>query len=157
MQAWILNGWLIPYLESKLEPPKGLIPLMAILQENKPKVQPVMDYHELNEHVKAYTTNADVYAQTMREWRQQGPKAAIVDLHRAYLQTHIDKSMWPFQTVKIKGQRYCLTHLGFGINVAPQIMQSIVKAVIGQDETVKMKPHTSMTYLLMRVCIRQLK
>ena len=38
--------------------------------------------------------------------------------------------------VKIKGQRYCLIRLGFGLNVAPQIMQSIVKAVIGQDETV---------------------
>ena len=72
----------------------------------------------------------------MREWRQQGPKAAIVDLCRAYLQIHIDKSLWPFQTVKIKGQRYCLTCLGFGLNVAPQIMWSDIKAVIGQDETV---------------------
>ena len=109
---------------------------MAILQESKQKVRPVMDYRELNEHVNAYTANADVCAQTMREWRQQGPKAAIVDLRRAYLQIHVDKSLWPFQTVKIKGQRYCLTRLGFGLNVAPQIMRSIVKAVIGKDETV---------------------
>ena len=72
----------------------------------------------------------------MREWRQQGPKAAIGDLRRAYLQIHIDKSLWLFQTVKIKKQRYCLTRLGFRLNVAPQIMRSIVKAVIGQDETV---------------------
>ena len=100
-----------------------------------------MDYRELNEHVNAhmanaYMVNADVCAQTMREWQQQGPKAAIVDLRRAYLQIHVDKSLWPFQMVKIKGQRYCLTRLGFRLNVAPQIMQSIVKAVIGQDETV---------------------
>ena len=131
--AWIQNGWLIPYPESELGPPKGLIPLMAILQESKQKVRPVMDYRELNEHVNAYTANADVCAQTMREWRRQGPKAAIVDLRRAYLQIHVDKSLWPFQTVKIKGQRYCL---GFGLNVAPQIMRAIVKAVIGQDDTV---------------------
>ena len=134
--AWIQNGWLIPYPESELGPPKGLIPLMAILQESKQKVRPVMDYRELNVHVNAYTANADVCAQTMREWRRQGPKAAIVDLRRAYLQIHVDKSLWPFQTVKIKGQRYCLTRLGFGLNVAPQIMRSIVKAVIGQDDTV---------------------
>ena len=95
-----------------------------------------MDYRELNEHVNAYSANTDVCAQTMREWRQQGPKAAIVDLRRAYLQIHVDKSLWPFQTVEIKGQRYCPTRLGFGLNVAPQIMRSIVKAVIGQDETV---------------------
>ena len=90
-----------------------------------------MDYRELNEHVNAYTANADVCAQTMREWQQQGPKAAIVDLRRAYLQIHVGL----FQTVKIKGRRYCLIRLGFGF-VAPQIMRSIVKAVIGQDETV---------------------
>ena len=136
LQAWIQNGWLIPYLESEVGLPKGLIPLMAILQESKQKVRPVMDYRELNEHVNAYTANADMCAQTMREWRQQGPKATIVDLRRAYLQIHIDKSLWPFQMVKIKGQRYCVTHLGFRINVAPQIMRSVVKAVIGQDETV---------------------
>ena len=51
--AWIQNGWLIPYPESELGPPKGLIPLMAILQESKQKVRPVMDYRELNEHVNA--------------------------------------------------------------------------------------------------------
>ena len=109
---------------------------MAILQESKQKVRPVMDYRELNEHVNAYTANADMCAQTMREWRQQGPKATIVDLRRAYLQIHNDKSLWPFQMVKIKGQRYCVTRLGFRINVAPQIMWSVVKAVIRQDETV---------------------
>ena len=38
--------------------------------------------------------------------------------------------------MKIKGQRYCLTRLRFGLNVAPQIMRSVVKAVIGQEETV---------------------
>ncbi len=58
MKAWIQNGWLIPYPESQLGPPKGLIPLMAILQESKQKVRPVMDYRELNEHVNAYTANA---------------------------------------------------------------------------------------------------
>ena len=59
-----------------------------------------------------------------------------MDLRWAYLQIHIDKSLWPFQTVKIKGQKYCLTRLGFRLNIAPQIMRSIVKAAIGQDETV---------------------
>ena len=38
LQALIDNGWLRPYLEDELGPPRGLIPLMAILQENKQKV-----------------------------------------------------------------------------------------------------------------------
>ena len=67
LQAWIQNGWLIPYPESELGPLKGLIPLMAILQESKQKVRPVMDYRELNEHVNAYTANADICAQAMWE------------------------------------------------------------------------------------------
>ena len=38
--------------------------------------------------------------------------------------------------VETKGQRYCLTHLGFGLNVTPLIMWSIVNAVMKQDEIV---------------------
>ena len=34
-QAWIQIGWLIPYPEDELGPLRGLIPLIAILQENK--------------------------------------------------------------------------------------------------------------------------
>ena len=61
----------------------------------------------------------------------------MLDLCRAYLQVHVDKSLWPFQTVKIKGQRYCLTCLGFGLNVAPIIMRSIINMVMAQDETIQ--------------------
>ena len=45
--------------------------------------------------------------------------------------------LWPFQTIIIKGRRYCWTHLGFGLNVAPLIMKVIVKTVLEQDELMK--------------------
>ena len=38
--------------------------------------------------------------------------------------------------VEVKGQRYCLICLGFGLNVALLIMWSIVNAVMKQDEAV---------------------
>ena len=60
LQTWILNGWLIPYPEKELGLPRGLIPLMAIVQHNKGKVLPVMDYRELIDHVEVYTARADV-------------------------------------------------------------------------------------------------
>ena len=41
---WQQNGWLLPYSEEELGPPKGLIPLMAVVQEQKQKVRPVLDY-----------------------------------------------------------------------------------------------------------------
>ena len=135
LQMWIDNSWLLPYPED-LGLPKGLISLMAIQQENKQKVQPVMDYRELNKYVDAYTANANVCSQKLREWWQQGPNIAVLDLRRAYLQVHVNKSLWPFQTVEIKGQRYCLTRFGFGPNVAPLIMPVIVNTVLSQDRII---------------------
>ena len=35
LQNWIDNVWLVPYPEDKLGPPKVLIPLMAVIQQNK--------------------------------------------------------------------------------------------------------------------------
>ena len=136
IQEWIANGWLEPYDDEKMGPAKGLIPLMAIVQQNKDKVRPVMDFRELNSHVDAFTANADVCADKIREWRRLGTNVAIVDLRRAYLQIRVHESLWPYQTVIFGGQRYCLTRLGFGLNVAPSVMKSVLTAVLTQDETV---------------------
>ena len=136
IQEWIANGWLEPYDDKKMGPAKGLIPLMAIVQQNKDKVRPVMDFRELNSHVDAFTANADVCADKIREWRRLGTNVAIVDLRRTYLQIRVHESLWPYQTVIFGGQRYCLTRLGFGLNVAPSVMKSVLTAVLTQDETV---------------------
>ena len=60
---WQQNEWLLPYSE-ELDPPKGLISLMAIMQ--KQKVRPVLDYWELNGFVDAFTANAEACAQKQR-------------------------------------------------------------------------------------------
>ena len=96
-----------------------------------------MDYLELNKHVDPYTAGADVCAHKLREWWQQESNVAILDLRRAYLQIRVEKSLWPFQTVEIKGTRYCLTRLGFGLNVAPSIMTAIMSAIRQLDEAVR--------------------
>ena len=62
INEWIANGWLKPYDDRKYGLAKGLIPLMAVIQQNKAKVRPVMDFRELNTHVDAFTANADVCA-----------------------------------------------------------------------------------------------
>lgn len=136
IEEWITNGWLKPYDDEKFGPAKGLIPLMAIVQQNKDKVRPVMDFRELNSYVDAFTASADVCADKLREWRRLGTNVAIVDLRTAYLQIRVHESLWPFQTVIFRGQRYCLTRLGFGLNVAPSVMKSVLTAVLTQDETV---------------------
>ena len=136
VDEWIRNGWLKPYDAKKMGPAKGLIPLMAIVQVNKDKVRPVMDFRELNSHVDAFTAGADVCVDKLREWRRLGTNMSIVDLRRAYLQLHVHESLWPFQTVVYHGQRYCLTRLGFGLNVAPSVMKAVLTTVLKQDETV---------------------
>ena len=71
-----------------LDLPKGLILLMAIIQQDKLKVRPVI-------------------------------------------------ALWLFQVVVFRGKRYGLTTLGFGLNVVPQIMKTIVSAVLSQEEAVE--------------------
>ena len=66
--VWKERGWLKPYDECELGPPKGLIPLMAVVQKNKAKVRPVLDFRELNQHIEPFTANADVCAEKMRKW-----------------------------------------------------------------------------------------
>lgn len=129
LQSWLDNGWLRSYPEDELGPPKCLIPLMAVIQESKQNVRPVLDYRELNGFVEPYTVNSEVCAHKLREWRRLGADVSLLDLQRAYLQIHVVKALWPYQTVMVKGQRYCLTRLGFGLNVAPLIMKAIIDAV----------------------------
>ena len=130
---WIADGWLVPYEEEKHGPVKGLLPLMAVIQRNKSKVRPVLDFRELNTRVEAFTAEADVCADKLREWRQEGVNVSVIDLEKAYLQIRIHRSLWPYQTIVFKKRRYCLTRLGFGLNVAPLVMKTVLKCVLSQD------------------------
>nr|XP_047144528.1 uncharacterized protein LOC124818085 [Hydra vulgaris] len=137
IREWIDSGILVPYNELILGPPKVLIPLMCVVQENKDKkVRPVGDFRALNEFVNCHTANADVCQEKLRCWRKI-KNAKILDLKKAYLQIHIDKKLWPYQTVIINGQRYCFTRMCFGINVAPTIMTTILRHVLNLNPTVK--------------------
>ena len=68
-----------------------------------------MDYRKLNDHMEAYTARADVCSQKLRDWHRKGSNVLVLDLRKAYLQVHVHHSLWPFQAMIVKGQRYCLT------------------------------------------------
>ena len=85
---WQRNGWLLPYSQ-ELGPPNGLIPLMAVVQEQKQKERPVLDYRELNGFVDAFTAITEVCVQKLREWRRQGVNVLLLD---AFCKMHIFKS-----------------------------------------------------------------
>ena len=133
LRLWIKEGWLQLYDEREHGPARGLIPLMAVVQTAKDKIRPVLDYRELNEHLAPHTADADVCSEQLRKWRRHGDNVAVIDLKKAFLQLHVVPELWPFQTVVVGGQRYCLTRVGFGLSVAPLIMKAVVREVLDQD------------------------
>ena len=132
VQEWVEKGYLQPFSGAH----DGLIPLMAVVQPSKEKVRPVLDFRELNQHVSSHTGQSVVCSETIRCWRKQGTRLSVVDLKSAYLQIRVKPELWPYQVVVFKGQKYCLTRLGFGLNVAPKIMTAIVNKVLSLDDEV---------------------
>ena len=63
---------------------------MAVLQEKKDKVRPVLDFRELNEFVECSGADADVYDEKLRTWRQKSVNCALLDLRDAYMQIFVD-------------------------------------------------------------------
>ncbi|XP_004209839.1 uncharacterized protein LOC101240545 [Hydra vulgaris] len=133
ISEWIAQGWLKPF-EGKCN---GIIPLMAVIQQNKLKVRPVMDYRELNQFVSSDTADGDVCSTKLSNWRKLGKNLEIIDLKKVYLQIRVDEALWKYQVVEYEGQQYCLTRLGFGLNVAPRIMTKILKKVLSLDKVVE--------------------
>lgn len=134
---WIADGWLVPYNEDLHGPVMGTIPLMAIVQPNKDKVRPVMDFRELNSYLSLHTADADVCGDKIREWRRGGRDISLIDLRKAYLQVHVHPSLWRYQTVVYKGDRFCMTRMMFGLNIAPIVMKTLLSAVLSWDERIK--------------------
>ena len=135
VERWIAEGILKPWKGDDL----GLLPLMAVQQENKGKVRPVFDFRELNKSVECHTGDdvMDVCAERLREWRQVAGETVILDLKAAYLQLMVHPSLWRFQLVEFKGVRYCLTRLGFGLSSAPKIMTLILRKVLSLEDDVR--------------------
>ena len=71
LQDWIDRKWLLEYDENESGPPKGQIPLMAVIQRNKDnKIRPVLDWREANDFIETYTRDADVCVEKLREWEE---------------------------------------------------------------------------------------
>lgn len=147
VDRWIDEGILMPWGEEVVD---GVLPLMAVIQPTKNKVRPVLDFRELNNYVMLHTGDniTDVCGETLRQWRQMRGAGTIVDLKSAYLQIHVAKKLWKYQLVKHKGKTYCLTRLGFGLNSAPRIMATILKAVLGKERKIKEATNSYMDDIL---------
>jgi len=63
IEEWIQNGLL---QETSDFPDNGTPPLLAVQQENKGKVRPVLDYRELNQFVSSHTAEGKVCQETLQ-------------------------------------------------------------------------------------------
>lgn len=139
ISSWIRDGILIEYNKNKHGDIQRFLPLMAVRQEknNQYKVRPVFDYRSLNSTVESHPGGATpLCAARLREWRQLGANCAILDLRKAYLQVHVDQSLWVHQAVSWRGGVYLLTRLGFGLASAPKVMTALVEWILAADANI---------------------
>ena len=129
------NRWLLLYPEEKLPPPtKGLILLIAVLQQNKSNVHPMLDFHKLNENIDPYPTHADICVYKLREKRKKIPICLCVTFEKL---TCKFVCISPCDHTRLlSSRRYCLIHMGFGLNVTPSIMWTIMDVALLKDDTI---------------------
>ena len=85
-----------------------------------------------------FTAHADICTERLREWQRIVSNVSVLDLRKAYLQVRVHQSLWSYQLVLFKGRGYCLTRMGFGLNVEPSIMQTIVDAILTKDKRIQL-------------------
>ena len=139
IQTWVDEGILVPWVEAEHGQVKNVVPLMSVHQVKggQHKVRPVFDLRQLNNYVACMSGGTPTCDERIREWRCLGENGAVIDLKRAYLQVHVEKSLWAYQAVRWGDCTYLLTRLGFGMNVAPRVMTAIVEKVLGFDDGIR--------------------
>ena len=74
--------------------------MMAVVQQNKGKTRPVLDYRALNKHVSNHSGGSDTCDDKLRKWRRLGNNIVLLDLRKACLQICVEPGMWKHQTVR---------------------------------------------------------
>ena len=139
VNAWIDNGWLVPYDAARHSPPPpppppgAVLPLLAVCQEHKATtpVRPCLDYRLLNSCIVSNPgKDAPVCGEKIRKWRRQHGQSKVIDIRKAYLNVRVHPELQRFQMVVWEGRQYVLERMGFGLAVAPKLMDAIVKWVV---------------------------
>ena len=141
VDGWISRGWLVEHDSSCHEEPVSVLPLLAKVQSHKSStpVRPCLDYRALNKCIVSHPGGeAPACDERLRAWRQAGPASnfQLLDISKAYLQVRVRPSLLKHQTVLWNGQVYVMERMGFGLSVAPKILDAIVKWVVRNFEGV---------------------
>ena len=132
IDLWLAEGWLVPYDADRHGPPGAVLPLLAVCQEHKPTtpVRPCLDYRALNVRIiSSPGREAPACPEKLREWRQRKGASKIVDIRKAFLNVRIHPTQQRFQMVVWQGRQYVMERMGFGLAIAPKVLDTIVKWV----------------------------
>lgn len=75
--------------------------MRAVQQNSGGKLQPLLNYCELNDHATDFTTDSDVCADQQHKWHCHGVNMAFLDPCKAYLEVRVDQQLWLLQTVMV--------------------------------------------------------
>lgn len=62
---------------------------------------------------------------------------SVIDLSTTYMQIKVHERLLPFQIIIFHGERFCLTRLGFGLNVTSLIPKSVLNAVLANNDVIR--------------------
>ena len=134
VEGWMSNGWLVKHDSEVHGEPGAVLPLLAVVQEHKAStpVRPCLDYRAINNLILS-SPGADSPAcgEKIRSWRAAATECEILDVRKAYLQVRLHPSLVRYQVVIWNGEKYVMERMGFGLSVAPKVMDAVIKYVTG--------------------------
>ena len=74
-------------------------------------------------------TEAPDCGDTLRKWRCLGDPSdfSLIDIKKAYLQVHVAPELQKYQVVLWAGRTYVMMRMGFGLSVAPKLMDVVIR------------------------------
>lgn len=96
-------------------------------------VRPTLDYSILNPFIRCRSSyeQSEVCTDMLRKWRTCSD-AVLVDIQKAYMQVHVAEHLHKFQVVSVNGSQFAMTRMGFGLNIAPRVLQAIIEHIVGR-------------------------
>ncbi len=136
VDKWCERGYVVEYTEAQMGPPQCILAWNPIPQVHKStKVRPTLDYKLINPFIlcRESVSQSEICHKVLREWRKY-QTAFLVDVEKAYMNVHAAKHLLPFQAVWVHGKLYCMTRMGFGLNIAPRVLKVLIEHILSSAQ-----------------------
>ena len=137
VRGWITNRFIVNYDQKKFGRRKCTLTWNPVVQTHKStKVRPTLDYTVLNPYIKNtnFMSQSEVCSVSLRKWRKLAI-AILVDVEKAYMNIEIDESLYCYQAVEVQGQILAMTRMGFGLSVAPRVLQCLIRHILCENKS----------------------